>query len=61
MIILIDEPENSLHVAWQSMFLNDIKQIAEGIDVQFIIATHSPQLIGNNWDKCFDLYECLEA
>lgn len=61
MIVLIDEPENSLHVAWQSMFLNDIKQIAEGIDVQFIIATHSPQLIGNNWDKCFDLYECLEA
>lgn len=44
---LIDEPEISLHVDWQRMFLEDIHKIAELGDRQFLIATHSPQIIGN--------------
>ena len=44
-MILIDEPEISLHPAWQQ----EIMKIYAGIGVnnQFIIATHSPQIIGN--------------
>jgi predicted ATP-binding protein involved in virulence len=45
-LILIDEPELSLHVAWQARFVEDLIAIIElnGFDV--ILATHSPQLIG---------------
>ena len=44
-MILIDEPEISLHPAWQQ----EIMKIYAGIGVnnQFIVATHSPQIIGN--------------
>lgn len=45
---LIDEPEISLHVDWQRMFLSDIDKIAKLGDRQFLIATHSPQIIGNH-------------
>lgn len=45
-LILIDEPELSLHVAWQSKFIEDLMAIISlnGFDV--VLATHSPQLIG---------------
>lgn len=46
-LFLIDEPEISLHVDWQRMFINDINKIASLGDRQFLIATHSPQIIGN--------------
>jgi len=45
---LIDEPEISLHVDWQRMFLSDIDKIAKLGNRQFLIATHSPQIIGNH-------------
>lgn len=46
-LILIDEPELSLHVAWQKKFISDLKSIIalNGFDV--ILATHSPQLISH--------------
>ena len=56
-ILLIDEPENSLHVAWQLDYLREIESIAKSIDIQVLIATHSPQIIGERWDECYDLYE----
>lgn len=56
-ILLIDEPENSLHVAWLSLMLKDYKLIAEKMGCQIIIATHSPTLIGDNWEITCDLYE----
>lgn len=49
-IFLIDEPEISLHVDWQRQFLPDISNIAELGNHTFIIATHSPQIIGNRRD-----------
>ncbi|KQU03881.1 hypothetical protein ASG56_10575 [Rhodococcus sp. Leaf7] len=45
-IVLIDEPEISLHVNWQKQFLEDLNKIAKLGGVQFIIATHSPQIVG---------------
>lgn len=44
---LVDEPEISLHVDWQRQFISDIRKIATLGDRHFLIATHSPQIIGN--------------
>lgn len=56
-ILMIDEPEISLHVAWQNDFLTDLQKIATLMDIRVMVATHSPQIIGGMWDKCYDLYE----
>ncbi|MCD9500480.1 AAA family ATPase [Photobacterium carnosum] len=56
-LVLIDEPEISLHIAWQKEFLEDIKRIIDIQNVSIIIATHSPQIIDNNWDLTVDLGE----
>lgn len=45
-LILIDEPEISLHVAWQKRFISDILSIIDVNHFDVLIATHSPQLIG---------------
>jgi ABC-type thiamine transport system ATPase subunit len=46
-LILIDEPELSLHVRWQKQFISDLKQIIALNNFDVIIATHSPQLISH--------------
>ena len=56
-LLLIDEPETSLHVVWQHNFLDNIEKIAEAKGLQVIIATHSPQIIGQRWEACYDLCE----
>lgn len=47
-LLLIDEPEVSLHLEWQLQFIDDIQRIAEDKDVQIVIATHSGAIAGNN-------------
>lgn len=46
-VILIDEPEKSLHPKWQQLILDVYKDIAESSNSQFIIATHSPHIIAS--------------
>ncbi|WP_071606409.1 AAA family ATPase [Luteipulveratus halotolerans] len=53
--VLIDEPEISLHVAWQTVFISDITRIAELSNIRFIVATHSPQIIDKWWDRTVEL------
>jgi len=51
-IILIDEPELSLHPAWQNKVLKLYENFAKENNCQIIIATHSPHIIGsakNEW------------
>lgn len=55
-LVLIDEPEISLHVAWQKAFLDDLVRISELRNLRFIVATHSPQIIGDWWDRTAQLY-----
>jgi predicted ATP-binding protein involved in virulence len=43
-IILIDEPEISLHPEWQIKLKDFLEELFTGYDVQFIIATHSPYI-----------------
>ncbi|MEU6849011.1 AAA family ATPase [Actinacidiphila alni] len=54
-LVLIDEPEISLHVAWQQEFMNDIARIAETASLRFIVATHSPQVIHKWWERAQSL------
>lgn len=49
-LILIDEPEISLNVSWQREFLDDMKKIVEMNGFSILIATHSPQIINDNWE-----------
>ncbi len=56
-LLLIDEPENSLHVAWLEQMLDDYQSMADKLKCQIIIATHSPAFIDGQWDKTYDLYE----
>jgi len=60
-LVLIDEPEISLHVAWQKEFLNDLQEIINIQNMPVVIATHSPQIIDGNWDLTVDLEEGFVA
>jgi len=42
-ILMMDEPENSLHSEWQIHFVNNIRKLNP--NVQIIIATHNPLLM----------------
>lgn len=56
-ILLVDEPEISLHVAWQNKFIDMMADIASNNNIQVVVATHSPQIIGDRWSECYDLCE----
>jgi len=61
-IILIDEPEISLHLGWQKEFYSSINTIVNLVKpAKIIIATHSPNIIDNNWDITRDLYSLSEG
>jgi energy-coupling factor transporter ATP-binding protein EcfA2 len=49
-LLLIDEPELSLHVTWQSSFIQDLTNMGAQRDLSFLLATHSPSLIGGRED-----------
>lgn len=46
-VILIDEPEGSLHPSWQIGYIPVLRRCAQNNDCQFILATHSPQIISS--------------
>ena len=51
-VLLIDEPETSLHPGWQNRILKFYENFARINNNQIIIATHSPQIIAsakNEW------------
>jgi len=59
-LIMIDEPEISLHVDWQIKFIKNLLKIrnsdvADLNNIQFILATHSPQIIHNRRDLAHEL------
>lgn len=54
-LILIDEPELSLHVFWQQKFLEDLNEITSISNFDVLIATHSPEIIQNRWDLAVEL------
>ncbi len=58
-MLLIDEPENSLHVLWQKKFMRTIEEVSALKNLFVIVATHSPQIIGTRWENCCDLTELM--
>ncbi len=52
-ILIIDEPELSLHMKWQEMFVDSLLEANN--DVQLILATHSPAIILDRTEYCLDL------
>jgi predicted ATP-binding protein involved in virulence len=54
-LVLIDEPELSLHVGWQSQFLKDLQEITQLADLNILMATHSPDIIQDRWDLTVEL------
>ena len=53
-ILLLDEPENSLHIEWQNQLIDVIRKLNP--NSQLIISTHSPSIFGDGWgDKLFFL------
>lgn len=49
-VIIIDEPELSLHMRWQEKFSETILESSP--ETQFILATHSPDIVGELTSKC---------
>lgn len=54
-LILIDEPELSLHAKWQYDFIQDLKSITEVANFDVLMATHSPLIINDRWDLTVEL------
>jgi len=54
-LILIDEPELSLHVVWQQQFLKDLQEIIKLAGFDVLLATHSPEIINDRWDLTVEL------
>lgn len=49
-VIMIDEPEISLHITWQHHMIDDLSEISKINNLSLLLATHSPDLIGDNWN-----------
>jgi predicted ATPase len=58
-LVLIDEPELSLHVKWQDDFISHMERILKSKQ-QLFIATHSPSIIGDRMSEGIDLGEFLQ-
>lgn len=54
-LILIDEPEVSLHISWQNCFIKDLNEIVTLNNLEVLIATHSPDIISDYWDLKVEL------
>ncbi len=54
-LVIIDEPELSLHISWQLAFLKDLFKLQKIGDFRALIATHSPEIIADRWDLVKEL------
>lgn len=52
-IFVVDEPELSLHLSWQKIFVD--KTMSINPNMQLVFATHSPEFVGKNRDKMYKL------
>jgi predicted ATP-binding protein involved in virulence len=52
-VFIIDEPELSLHVTWQELFVDSV--MTANPNVRYIMETHSPSIILDRVSACRDL------
>lgn len=58
--VLLDEPEISLHVAWQRNLPAVLREFSRRLECSFVVATHSPVVIASTDDEmdfCFVMRE----
>jgi predicted ATP-binding protein involved in virulence len=58
-LVLLDEPEISLHLEWQMQFLSHMERISRLHPFDLIIATHSPTLIDGRDDLMVELSDMV--
>ena len=58
-VFLADEPELSLHIAWQRMIIKAIREINP--NAQVIVATHSPEIAGKFGNAIMDMEDMLDV
>jgi predicted ATPase len=54
-LILIDEPELSLHVAWQKTFIESLKRMIVLNAFDVLLATHSPAVVARHFSLAVEL------
>jgi ABC-type lipoprotein export system ATPase subunit len=54
-VVLVDEPEISLHAAWKHAFIEDIEEVAKLTDLTVVLATHSTAIINGRWELVQEL------
>ncbi|HEU5269918.1 MAG TPA: AAA family ATPase [Jatrophihabitans sp.] len=54
-VVLIDEPELSMHAAWKHAFIADIMEVSDIARLQVVMATHSSAIINGRWDLVEEL------
>lgn len=47
-LVIVDEPEISLHITWQDSLVDDLQRMGKASDVQFLLATHSPMILAGH-------------
>lgn len=57
-VLLMDEPEISLHITWQDRLIEKIRQLNPYC--QLILTTHSPNIFANGWEDKIVFIEDLE-
>ncbi len=56
-VFISDEPELSLHVAWQRVLFENVRQLNPAC--QIICATHSPDIVGPFQDRVIQVEDCF--
>ena len=54
-LVVIDEPEVSLHVSWQQQLGKYMKDVARVRGLKLLVSTHSPSVIHDDWDLAVEL------
>ena len=57
-VMILDEPEQSLHFEWQETLLEDLQKLSGG-KTQMIVTTHSPSIVMDGWVNCIAQIEEL--
>lgn len=47
-LVIVDEPELSLHVLWQDSLVDDLTSMGKIAGLQFLMATHSPTIVAEH-------------
>ncbi|MFD7655869.1 AAA family ATPase [Actinosynnema sp. NPDC059797] len=47
-LVIIDEPEISLHVLWQDALIDNLNKMGGPSNLQFLMATHSPTILASH-------------